>query len=369
MSSLVSKVLARVGDAVRWRADVWGERVAEWKRRRKVRRIKATAVAVVDQLRTMKAANPGRPFCGILLIEHIGDIIACEPVIAQVRESHPNAFVVWIVKPQFASLLASHPDLSAIVCVDSFLAMEEIVDSRVFDRVVDLHVNSKPTDVAGRLYQKTSGDAAINTDTYLGKGSLLRAFSLAAGIEPRPAAPTMYVPKEAAAAIDALSLPDNFVVVHAAAGTHQGHKNWSAPRWREVVSHIVDHYDTDVIEIGLEPVIQFKHPRFRALCGTLSLMETAELIRRSAFFLGIDSGPAHMANAWRRPALLLFARYFGSDTFNPFDGFYGEQSDTIILRYPGPLSEQPTGSVIGALEASPLWQQTNGGLRRQRLAN
>ena len=311
----------------------------------------------------MKAANPGRPFCGILLIEHIGDIIACEPIIARVRASHPNALVVWVVKPQFASLLTSHPSLSAIVPVESLLAIEAIVDSRVFDHVVDLHVNSKPTDVAGRLYQKTVGDPAIDTDTYLGKGSLLRAFSLAAGIDPRPAAPTLYVPNDAVAAIEARALPDDFVVVHAAAGT-TGEKNWSPSRWRDVVRYIVEHYDTDVIEVGLEPVIDLTHPRFRSLCGQLSLMETAELIRRSAFFLGVDSGPAHMANAWRRPALLLFGRYLGSDTFNPFEGLYEERADVVILRYPGLLREQPPGSVINALEASAMWQETRGRFRR-----
>ena len=311
----------------------------------------------------MKAANPGRPFCGILLIEHIGDIVACEPVIAQVRASHPNAFVVWIVKPEFASLLANHPNLSAVVPVDSILAVEAIVDSRVFDVTVDLHVNAKPTDVAGRLYRKTLGDPAIDTENYLGKGSLLRSFSLGAGIEPRSAAPTIYVPADAVAAIDARSLPETFVVVHAAAGTTQ-EKNWSPPNWRDLARYIVDRYDTDVIEIGLEPVIDLEHPRFRTFCGQLSLMETAELIRRSAFFLGVDSGPAHMAIAWRRPALLLFGRYRGSDTFNPFDGYYGERADALILRYPGILHDQPVDIVIEALEASPLWKESHGRLRR-----
>lgn len=359
----MSSFVTRCRDALRWRTDALRARSRAWKTEWKVREVKRKARAVIDQLVTMKTASPGQPFCGILLIEHIGDIIACEPVIARVRATYPNAVVVWIVKPQFAPLLASHPDLSAIVCVDSLLAVEVIVESRVFDHTIDLHVNSKPTDVPGRVYRKTAGDPAIDAETYLGKGSLLRSFSLAAGMAPRPAAPTMYVPPEAAAAIDDRSLPENFVVVHASAGTTE-EKNWSPNKWRDVVSHIVDHYDTHVIEIGLEPVIDFAHSRFRTLCGQLSLMETAELIRRSAFFLGVDSGPAHMANAWRRPALLLFGRYRGSDTFIPFDGYYGEEADTVILRYRGALSEQATDSVISALEASPFWKETHSRLRR-----
>jgi len=101
-----------------------------------------------------------------------------------------------------------------------------------------------------------------------------------------------------------------------------------------------------------------------SLCGKLSIIETAELVRRSAFFVGVDSGPAHMANAWRRPALLLFGRFNGSDTFNPYEGYYLEATETAILRYPGPLREQQVSTVIAALEASPIWQETHGHRRR-----
>jgi heptosyltransferase-3 len=312
----------------------------------------------------MKARHPGRPFCGILLIEHIGDIIACEPIIEQLRTAHPNAFIVWLVNPRYAALLASHPVLDAIVFADSLLTVERIVEARIFDIHVDLHVNSKPTDVPERRYQNKSGDPSIDDKTYLGKGSLLRSFSLAAGIEPRPAAPTMYLPNKAVVAIDRLSLPDRFVVVHAT--PNYGSKDWSPHKWRDLARHIVDHYETHVIEIGLKTVIDLQHPRVSSLCGKLSIVETAELIRRCAFFVGIDSGPAHMANAWRRPALLLFGRFLGVDTFNPFDGYYSDEAETVILRYPGLLREQPVSRVVAALEASPRWEEALGDRRRVR---
>ena len=352
----------RCREAIRWRRDALRPRLDLVLRRPRTWRATRKAGMVIEYLARLKAENPGRPFCGILLIEHIGDIIACEPIVTQVQETYPAAFVVWVVKPQFAPLLASHPALDAIVGVDSLLTVERIIGSGVFDHVVDLHVNSKPTDVPGRLYRKKSGDPAIDARNYIDEGSLLRSFSLSAGIEPRAAAPTIRVPTEAVAAIDRLSLPDRFVVVHAMSNGE--YKNWFASKWRDLVRHILDHYETHVIEIGLERAIDFEHPRFRALCGSLSIMETAELIRRSTFFVGVDSGPAHMANAWRRPGLLLFSRFLGSDSFNPFEGYYAERAATVILRYPGPLREQPVSSVIAALEASSMWRETHDHLRR-----
>jgi heptosyltransferase-3 len=327
-----------------------------------VRKAKQRTADVIEQLKGIRAANPGRPLCGILLIEHIGDIIACEPVIAQVRASHPNALLLWGVKPAYASLVRSHPGLDAVVCVDSLLGVERIVQSHVFDIIVDLHVNSKATEVAGRFYRKRAGDRTVDVANYVGVGSLLQSFSKAAGIEPRSEQPAMYLPKDVVAAVDRHSLPEHFVVVHA--HSNYSPKDWPPEKWRDLVRFILEHYETSVIEIGLESKIELDHARFIRLCGKLSITETAELIRRADFFIGIDSGPAHMANASRRPALLLFGRYAGSDTFNPFEGHFRDAEATVIFRYAGPLREQRVRTVIQALEASPMWNEALGKHRR-----
>ena len=321
--------------------------------------------AAIRQIARLKAANAARPFCGILLIEHIGDIIACEPVIEQLKASYPGAFVVWVVNPRFATLLTSHPKLDAIVFVQSLLSIERIVRSGVFDVAVDLHVNGKVTEIPGRAYGKTLGNPAIDVDTYLLHGSLLESFSKSAGLIPRPASPTIHIPQDAVKEVDRLSLPDHFVVVHAA--SNYAPKDWPSGKWRELVQHILEQYETTVVEVGLSRQIDLDHPRFINLCGRVSIMGTAELIRRADFFIGIDSGPAHMANAWRRPALLLFGRYYGSDAFNPYEGYYRDVEQLAILRYRGPLQEQAVSAVIGALETSPLWKETHGHRRRDAL--
>lgn len=343
---------------MRWRARDRLHRLVSWRAARE-------AKAAIRRIAELKKVNPARPFCGILLIEHIGDIIACEPVIEQLKTSYPGAFVVWVVSPRHAALLTSHPKLDAIVYVQSLLSIERIVQAGVFDVTVDLHVNGKVTELPERPYRKTSGNPAIDVDTYLLHGSLLQSFSESAGLIPRPASPAMYIPREAVSEVDRLSIPDHFVVVHAA--SNYPPKDWPSAKWRQLVQHVLDQYETTVIEIGLRSKIELEHPRFIDLCGKLSLMGTAELIRRADFFIGIDSGPAHMANAWRRPALLLFGRYYGSDAFNPYDGYYREGEQPAILRYRGPLYEQSVSAVIEALEASPLWKETRDHRRRDAL--
>ena len=327
---------------LRWRLELW--KVA-----RKTR-------PVIDHLRRLKAANAGRPFCGILLVEHIGDIIACEPVVERVKELYPGAFVVWVVKAPYADLLTAHPKLDAVVPVDSLLTARQIVLSRVFDHEIDLHVNRKPTELKDFLYHNRSGDPAIDANSYAKHGNLLQILSKAAGLEPRSGTPRLYHPQAAVAAVDRLELPDHFIAVHTTSNVDR--KDWPAEKWTTLAEYVLEHYDTHVVEIGLTQTITTDHSRFISLCGKVALAQSAEIVRRAAFFIGVDSGPAHMANAWQRPALLLFGDY-PTDTFNPFDGYYAEHADAVILRSPVLLRELSVDAVATALEASPLWQSAH----------
>lgn len=313
-----------------------------------------TARATIRNLRRLKSSNPGRPFFGILLTEHIGDIIACEPVIGRLRRLHPDAFLVWVVRPAYKGLISSHPNLDAVVCVDSLLEVASVVKSKVFDRNVDLHVHLKVTNVEGVFYDNVSGDPSITAYNYFLNGNLLEALSKAAGLQPFSAAPTIYLPEDTADKVGNLGVPGHFVVVHTT--SNMTFKDWSRAKWHDLIEYILEHYDTHVVEVGLDPSLGLSHPRFISLSGRLSLVETAEVIRRADFFLGIDSGPAHMANAWRTPGLLLFGRMYGSDSFNPYGGYYSVNADRVILRYPGPLSELSVDEVKTALDSSELWR-------------
>ena len=47
----------------------------------------------------------------------------------------------------------------------------------------------------------------------------------------------------------------------------------------------------------------------RNLCGQTGIAESAEIIRRATLFIGIDSGPSHLANAVKTPGVILFDRH------------------------------------------------------------
>lgn len=313
-----------------------------------------TARPIIRELRNLKSSNVGRPLCGILLLEHIGDIIACEPVIGQLKRAHPDALIVWVVNGAYRALLDSHPQLDAVICASSLFELEEIVRSGAIDQIVDLHVNLKDTNFAEVYYEKQSGDPSINAYNYFLKGSLLAALSMGAGLEPSGEAPTIHVPDDAVRGVRNLGLPDHFVVVHTK--SNMDSKNWAGAKWHDLVEYILEHYDTHVVEVGLGRSIDIEHDRFVSLCGSLSIVQTAEVVRTAAFFIGVDSGPAHMANAWGTPGLLLFGRMYGHDAFNPYEGYYAASADSVILRHPGSLHDLSVREAIGALESSELWK-------------
>jgi len=339
--------LRRYPDSVRWHAAVW---MAAWRVR-----------PVVAQLSAMKTANPGRPLFGILLIEHIGDIIACEPIIRQLRAEQPDALIVYVTKQQYTSLVSPHPQVDAVVYAETMLEAREIIRSNVFDRYADLHINRKPTEVRDLLYPKRWGNLSIDASNYFRYGSLLRSLSMGAGLEPRLEGPQLYIPAASVAAVDKLSLPERFIAIHTTSTFEQ--KDWLPARWRELVQYLLDTYDMHVIEVGLRSSIELDDPRFASLCGRLSLMETAEVLRRSSFFIGVDSAPAHMANAWERPGLVLFGKVPSND-FNPFEGFYARHAEDVVLRHPELVRDFSADDVVAALESSKLWQLAHGTHKR-----
>jgi len=335
------------------------------KRRGIRRRVENEAGAAIRELRSIKHRRENRPLCGILLVEHIGDIIACEPVISRLRAEHPEAILVWVTRDTYAELVKNHPLLDAVVTVPSLAPIATIVRSGVLDIVIDLHVNKKPTGIDQFVHEKEWGNPSVDSLNYLRQKSILRAFTAAAGMVPFSEPPTMHIDAATAAKVELLALPPRFIVVHAT--SNEASRDWSPEGWRALMRFILEESELSVVEVGIRSVIDVNHARFRSLCEQLTILETAEVIRRAEFFIGVDSAPAHMANAWRRPALLLFGEYRNERTWCPYEGEYADREAEIILRHPGPLSDLSASDAITHLRNDPHWRSAQMSVRDESL--
>jgi hypothetical protein len=307
-----------------------------WRLRRKpadaVHMLGALARAAVTWFRLRRRLgriSGGRPTLAIVLVERIGDIVAAEPIARLARSRFPAI-----------------DDVIAVGCLTEWLLLEPL---GLFDHVWNLHMNG--ADCPRCQIARDDPTVAPNRRDYYRYGNLLTVQCLCAGLPPVDDGPRLAPPAEAVAAITALALPPRRVVLHAVSSDDE--RKWTVGKWRDLVARILAADRAAIIvEIGLvSHVIRRDEARQRALCGRLSPLETAALISSSALFVGIDSGPAHIANAVGTPGVILLGRYRGFQSYTPYSGGYADGGRATLLRADGPAAELTVDAVFAAVMA------------------
>ena len=287
---------------------------------------------------------------GIGLVEHFGDIVACEPVARYLRKQYKDAEICWVVRDSFRELVDHNPNVDRTIAVDCLTDWIKWRSHNVFDLVVDLHVNERICQQCRIPLHKPEGNPRITGESHLEHGSLLRAFCLAAGLPPLDDAPRVYIPEAVARTVDALQLPERYVAVHAVSNSEG--KDWDPEKWSAFAQHVAAELGLPVVELGLAPALPAGAPGVIDLCGQTRLLQTAEVIRRAAAFVGVDSGPAHFANALATPSVVLLGQLAQFERYNPFSGDFGkERNVTIVRNETGPAALIPEAQVFGALKA------------------
>ena len=318
------------------------------------------AKSAVGLLASVKWSRDRRPVLAIALLEHIGDIVAAEPIARLARETYPGHRVFWITRQVNKPLIQSYASVDRVITVGCLTEWMLLWRLGLTEVVWDLHVRDRVCNVCG--IPLTKHKEVPDIGDYFRFGNLLEVQCLCAGLPRLAAGPRIDPPSGAKAAIDAIRLPRRFVAIHCR--SNDPRKDWPADRWRSLVGRILENRDIDVIEVGIEPVVGMPEAEhFRDLCGTLSIPETAEVIRRAALFVGIDSGPAHLANGVGTPGVILLGEYANFQRYMPYSGAYrtGEMAD--VIQAPGPVADLPVEIVYGRVESR---LDSTAGLNRSR---
>lgn len=288
--------------------------------------------------RQMKRQAPVREFIAIGLIEHFGDIVACEPVSRYVRQKYPQAYIVWCARKPYQELIDNNPYVDQALAIHCLTEWMFLAKSGLFDEVIDLHIQDRYCLVCRIPLKKTKGNTAINWGNYYDFGSLLSSFSQSAGIPDLHEQPKIYIPRPAVDKVDAYHLPDRFVVIHCSANDTR--RDWQTSKWQALVEKMIKDWRLHVIEVGLASAMDnLTSPNYINFCGKLSILETAEVIRRSQLFIGIDSGPAHLANATDTFGIILLG-YFGNyKRYMPYSGNYTKSEKAELIYQEGPAAE------------------------------
>lgn len=299
--------------------------------------------------RRLRRRPGGRPLVTIALTEHMGDIIAAEPVAREARRRFPGAVIRWVVRHGYASLPAGYDGVDEVVpvaCLTEWLCARCL---GVPGEVWDLHVGGGRACPRCAVSLPPGGAAArVTFETYYLLGNLLTAQCLNAGIPPLTEAPRLPPNRAAATTVDDLGLPSSYVVIHAA--SNDARRDWPRASWAALTETLMREHGVPVVEVGLEGQgVSAPGPLRRDLCGRLSIPQTAEVIRRARLFIGIDSGPAHLGNAVGTPAVLLFGSFAGFDRYMPYSGFYEHEGGAQFLWSDGPASDLTVAAVLTAV--------------------
>lgn len=306
-----------------------------------------------------KLLNPQCEYICVLLAEHFGDIVACEPLSRELKIMYPNSKIYWIVNKSYRELLDYNLNVDVVIEEYSVLLSMLLSEKNSFDHFYNCHLSGLRRYPYLRKTLKNPLAESLNilTDNYFNYGNILEVFAKVAGLPILTESPRIYIPKAIEAKIDKMHFPKKTIVVHC--HSNYSPKDWQVYHWEKLVLDLINVYDCNIIEIGLKSTLEIYHSEYYNLCGKLSLLETAEVIKKATFFIGIDSGPAHFANAVGTFGFLLFGKLGAFENYMPYSGsFESKLNAKFILKKGQPCSE---------LEYNKVWNVISETIHEQQL--
>lgn len=302
----------------------------------------------------------------VIRFSSIGDVVLCSPVVRVLKNTGFNVTV--ITKKGFKALWKNNPNVHELLLVDDLSESDlNLLDSKKFDYVVDLHNNRWSNRIKNRLKvpSYTLSKSNINkallvwtklkvfksshiVDRYLETLLPLTGLNDSEGLEFFEDEPS-----------DAISKYINEkYAVFVIGGQHKG-KMMSAERIKELCNAIEipllllggpeDETKGEWIESG-------SGKNIINLAGKLSLMDSVNLIKYSKFVISHDTGLMHIASAYQKNIISLWGATTPELGFGPYKP--GNKSVILeephILRPSSKLGKQRLFKKINFIDRIPL---------------
>jgi ADP-heptose:LPS heptosyltransferase len=289
------------------------------------------------------------------LIEHMGDIVACEPVSRYIRHKYPDAKISWAVLGAYKELIDTNPNIDETIileCLTDWIKLSKHSKANSQIKIVDLHVNYRICSHCRVPLIKEEGNLFINAFEWLDYGALLEAFSMGAGLPKLSAQPRVYLNEQHRTFVDELQLPAQYCVIHRE--SNESSKDWPIEQWRQFAQWFEKTIGLAIVEVGTvkngetSPFIG----KSLDLRNRTSILQTAEVIRRARFFIGVDSGPAHLANAVQTPGVILLGKHGVFRQYIPYTAYYASSAPEvkIVRNLTGPARLVPMHEVTEAVK-------------------
>ncbi|HEX8460373.1 MAG TPA: glycosyltransferase family 9 protein [Segetibacter sp.] len=253
----------------------------------------------------------------------MGDIITCEPISRYLRSKNNSAYIIWVVSNSYKELVEKNPDISYVFGLDFFsewVMLKAFIEKRLIrTKVYDLHLTNKRCPTYNMLLDKQGQNLDLD-DIFKNNRNLTQLFSKNSNLPVLNDAPIFYL--DAAKTIDLPPAP--YIVFHTQ--TNADFKDWQPALWLRLYKNLAAK-GFNVVEVGIKKQIVDASDNYIDFTGRQSLQSIGHLIANCKFFIGLDSGFAHMASALKINGLVLMGQFVPRGQliftkYNPFSGLY-----------------------------------------------
>ena len=284
----------------------------------------------------------------VINVSRIGDTLLALPAIESIAQAYPNAVVSVLAHPKRAEVFAHIPTIGRVGHITKNRALfMGWMGSKRYDLAFvfgyDEALVRYALRVAARVVAFEQKDHALNTRLYLSviapgfqaKHSIFMHLALtdAMGIvhanhrlgyrmsadEVRWAAETLRIGVPASA--------HPLIGLQIASFPTKGYRDWPLGHFIELVERILAHYPQAHFLIFGGKLERDRtralHAKFAArsahLAGALTLRQTAALMSRLDLYIGVDTGPTHIAGSFDVPMVVLYHAHSPSRLLMPLE--------------------------------------------------
>ena len=272
----------------------------------------------------------------IVKLRYIGDVLLATPTVRAIKAARPDVRITMMVNRGTEDVLSGNPDIDEIVVLDkgSLAAQSRLIAglrSRRFDTVIDLTdgdrsaflswVSGAPVRIGfndehrwrGKYYtqvvQPVPGvQHRIDRDL-----EALKPLDIQAGSKDPQLRLTPEERNSADQLLDQLGVQQSQSIVILQPAARYWFKAWPPERFAELADQLTSQYGCQVLiggsnqDIDLAQQIQQKAKSNPInVAGSTTIKQFAAIAKKSALFVGSDSGAMHIASAVGTPVVALF---------------------------------------------------------------
>jgi heptosyltransferase-2 len=304
-----------------------------------------------------------KKFTNILIIQtaFIGDAILTLPLIQVLKSNYSHSSIDVIVIPRTSEIFINHPAISRVICYDKhgidkgiqgFLKLRTKLISKKYELIIVPHRSLRSALLAKMLkpicaigFDRSVGRYFFHLLTHYNPSTheIERNLSLLEPLNIGPITnvlPRLYPSNQDAMIVDHILKDFNIKIdkkmIAIAPGTIWNSKRWPKDRFA-TASKLLSIEGYSVVLIGgkedstlcNEIIEMAETANIYNIAGRLSLLQSAELVRRCRALISNDSAPMHLAVAVGTPVIAIFGATI------PEFGFAPRGPEDIVLETKG----------------------------------